>query len=147
MLRIATVALALAGLPLPQDKGAKEPIWVEVAPERVKAAEAKRVMKFEDRLVFEVAFLRRSYGKQEGVSAHCFIHNPTKKTLNATLHVAVFDEDQRLISTSSLTWEGTEMLPAIKPGEKREGTSLGIDAPVEALDRIKFAQARLYVWE
>lgn len=150
MLRLTAVALALTGLSFMQEKGPKKgPDWVEITPERVEKKKAKRVMKLEDRLVFEIGFTREAspVDRVEQVAAHCLITNPTKKSLNASLKVAVYDKDKRLISTSAFNWGGSDSFPAIKPGEKQDGTSIVIDAPPEELDRIKYAQARLYVKE
>ena len=147
MFRIATVALALSGLSLAQDKGPKAPDWVEITPERVEGLKAKRVLRIEDRVVFQIGFVRgtSSFSKKECVSAHLLMTNPTKKTLKAVLHVSLFDKDKRLVSTGRVKYG--DFPDSIKPGEKSDGTSITLEAPPRELDRVKYAQGKLYVTE
>jgi hypothetical protein len=100
---------------------------LEFTPEKEKSKEVKR--------------------RVETPSPRSAFSNPTRKALMADLYLAAFDKEKRLISAGTLGWGNSDMAPALKPGEKRDGMGLVLEATSEELDRVASAQGRLYVKE
>lgn len=142
---LAGIAALSSSFASPQDKDMKPAQdWVEVTPEKKDLFDAKRILKFDEGLVLEVALIRKDFFGRDSISAHGWVSNPTKKKLKGQYYVSLFDKDKKLIVCGNCP---AGVIDPVEPGAKDEQLSVILEGPSAELDKVKFAQYRWYVHE